>query len=245
MSRSTMTANPRRILIALAVLLAALLAATLAAVRSDTPSGRGAKADAPAKVSTSSSEQAPPDPDVARRKAGDPSAVGRVDAPVVMVEYADFQCPFCGRFARETEPELLRKYVKKGVLRIEWRHFPVFGAESEAAARAGYAAARQKRFWQFHDLAYAKTHQRNSGAFSEDHLVTMARQAGVPDLVRFRRDMKSKDADRAVERDQQEGYRLGVTSTPAFLINGRPILGAQPTAAFEETIEKAEETARK
>lgn len=245
MSRSTMTANRRRIFIALAVLLAALLAATLAAVGSDKPAGRDAKkADAPAEVSTPS-EQTPPGPDVARRQADDAQAIGRVDAPVVMIEYADFQCPFCGKFARETEPELLRKYVEKGVLRIEWRHFPIFGAESEVAARASYAAGRQKKFWEFHHIAFSKPRERNSGEFSEDRLVEMAKEAGVRDLERFRRDMDSKEADRAIERDQQEGYKLGVTSTPAFLINGQPILGAQPTQTFEETIEKAEETARK
>lgn len=72
---------------------------------------------------------------LARRDSGDALAVGRADAPVVMIEYSDFQCPFCGRFARETEPELNRSHVDRGVLRIEWRNFPVFGEESEQAAR--------------------------------------------------------------------------------------------------------------
>lgn len=105
-----------------------------------------------------------------------------------MIEYSDFQCPFCGKFARDVRPALM-KYVEDGDLRIEWRDFPIFGAESEAAAGAGYAAGLQGRFWEFHDVAYAKERERNSGEFATDALVEMARAAGVPDLDRFRVDM--------------------------------------------------------
>lgn len=70
---------------------------------------------------------------LARRGVGDPLAVGRADAPVVMVEYADFKCGYCGKFARDSEPALIKKYVEDGTLRIEWRNFPIFGNQSEAA----------------------------------------------------------------------------------------------------------------
>ncbi len=81
----------------------------------------------------------------------------------MLIEYSDFQCPYCGRFARETKPVLLRDFVERGVLRIEWRNYPIFGEESERAARAAWAAGRQGRFWQFHDLVYAEPRERNSG----------------------------------------------------------------------------------
>jgi protein-disulfide isomerase len=162
-----------------------------------------------------------------------------------MIEYSDFQCPFCGRFARETEPELVRSYVKKGLLRIEWRNFPVFGEESEQAALAGWAAGQQKKFWEFHKVAYSKARERNQGEFADEKLVAMARTAGVRDIEKFRSDMVSDKARAAVRKDQEEGYGLGVTSTPAFLINGKPILGAQPTAAFEQAVEAATEAAGK
>ncbi|WP_371627189.1 DsbA family protein [Streptomyces sp. NBC_01116] len=176
---------------------------------------------------------------LARRDASDALAVGRADAPVVMIEYSDFQCPFCGRFARETKPELLRHYVDKGILRIEWRNFPVFGEESRQAALAGWAAGRQKKFWEFHDVVYAEPRERNSGEFSADRLAAMAREAGVPDLAKFRSDMASDQAREAVEKDQDEGFGLGVSSTPAFLVNGKPILGAQPTDTFKDAVEAA------
>jgi protein-disulfide isomerase len=160
-----------------------------------------------------------------------------------MIEYSDFQCPFCGRFARKTEPELLRSYVDKGVLRIEWRNFPVFGEESEQAALAGWAAGQQKKFWEFHDVAFSQPRERNAGEFSAENLIDMAREAGITDIERFQADMASGKARSTVQKDQEEGYNLGVTSTPAFLVNGRPILGAQPTATFKEAVETAAKAA--
>ncbi|MEV1052561.1 DsbA family protein [Streptomyces sp. NPDC049887] len=174
---------------------------------------------------------------LARRDAADPLALGRADAPVVMVEYADFKCGYCGKFARDTEPELVRKYVEKGVLRIEWRNFPIFGEESEAAARAAWAAGRQGRFWQFHKAAYADGAKERG--FGEQQLRELAAEAEVKDLARFTRDADSEEARQAVARDQEEGYGLGATSTPSFVVNGRPIAGAQPAGTFVDAIEAA------
>src|SRR5699024_5603667 len=72
-----------------------------------------------------------------RRDADDPMAIGDVDAPVVLIDYSDFQCPFCGKFARDTAPELIDEYVDEGILRIEWRDFPYLGDDSWKGARAG------------------------------------------------------------------------------------------------------------
>ncbi|MFH9819957.1 DsbA family protein [Streptomyces sp. NPDC017230] len=232
---------PRRRLrpvLAASVLVVSVVVAVVALV----PGGESADRPATASASDSPSAAPPADPALlalARRESGDPYALGRRDAPVVLLEYSDFQCPFCGRFARETKPELLREYVEKGVLRIEWRNFPVFGAESEQAARAAWAAGRQNRFWEFHDTAYAHPRERGKGDFAEKALVAMAEEAGVEDLDRFRDDLASPAADEAVTRDVEEGYALGVSSTPAFLVNGRPILGAQPTDVFAEAVEAA------
>lgn len=178
-----------------------------------------------------------------RREDGDALAVGKKDAPVVLVEYADYQCSFCGRFTRETQPELVKKYVDAGTLRIEFRNFTVFGADSERAARASWAAGQQGKFWQLHHELYAKT--RKGDALAEDKLVDMARASGVPDIEKFRKDMKSEGAERALKRDQEEGYGLGVQSTPSFLINGRPVAGAMQTKVFEQVIEDAAAAAKK
>ncbi|GHE51992.1 hypothetical protein GCM10018785_22080 [Streptomyces longispororuber] len=174
---------------------------------------------------------------LARRDAKDPLAQGRADAPVVMIEFADFKCGYCGKFARDTEPDLVRKYVEDGTLRIEWRNFPIFGEDSERAARGAWAAGRQGRFWQFHEAAYAEGAKEKG--FGEDRLEELARTAGVKDVARFTRDAGSDAAKAAVRKDQEEGYKLGATSTPSFLINGRPIAGAQPESVFEQAIEAA------
>ncbi|MFI1974877.1 DsbA family protein [Streptomyces wedmorensis] len=177
----------------------------------------------------------------ARRDAADKLALGRADAPVVLVEYADFKCGYCGKFARDTEPVLVRKYVENGTLRIEWRNFPIFGEESEAVARASWAAGQQGRFWEFHKAAYADGAKEKG--FGKDRLAALAQEAGVPDAARFAKDAESQAAREAVRKDQEQGYELGATSTPSFLVNGRPIAGAQPLETFTEAIEAAAKAA--
>lgn len=180
---------------------------------------------------------------LARRKQGDPLALGPTDAPVVMVEYADFQCPFCGRFARETQPRLVDEYVRRGLLRIEWRDLPYLGPDSFRAALAGRAAAAQGRFWAFHHAVYAKERPVNGGSLDEEGLRAIARSAGL-DLQRYDRDRRAGRARQAMRKDLDEGTGLGITSTPAFVINGTPVIGAQPYAAFKSVIDAAITRAR-
>ncbi|WP_405658131.1 DsbA family protein [Streptomyces sp. RK9] len=180
---------------------------------------------------------------LARRDAKDPLAQGKADAPVVMIEYADFKCGFCGKFARDTEPDLVKKYVEDGTLRIEWRNFPIFGEDSERAARGAWAAGRQGKFWQFHEAAYADGAKEKG--FGDGRLKELAREAGVGDVERFARDAGSDAARAAVKKDQEEGYKLGATSTPSFIVNGQPIAGAQPDAVFEQAIDAAKAEAGK
>jgi protein-disulfide isomerase len=192
----------------------------------------GVRTDAPAPVPSDDPLLA-----VTRREAGDPLAKGAVDAPVVIVEYSDFQCPFCGRFARETAPVLEQEYVDEGLVRIEWRDFPYLGPESTLAAQAGRAAAAQDRFWQFHDAMYADQPAPNSGSLTEERLVEVAREVGL-DVDRFRRDLASESVAAAVQDDFTEGQSIGVTGTPAFLVNGRPVMGAQPVEVFRQLIDQ-------
>ncbi|WP_432096497.1 DsbA family protein [Streptomyces sp. bgisy100] len=234
----------RGIVIGIGVAFAALLLGFLSQFATGSSDGSGGAGDTASDAGSSSSEA-----DtyaqlakLARRDPGDKLAQGRADAPVVMIEYADFGCSFCGKFARDTEPDLVKKYVDRGVLRIEWRNLPIFGKASERAARASWAAGRQGRFWEFHKAAYADEDSKAKG-FGADRLDALAREAGVDDLRRFRNDLDSAAARKAVRRDQQEGYRLGASSTPSFLVNGRPIAGAQPPEAFAQAIDAAREAA--
>lgn len=175
---------------------------------------------------------------LARRQYGDPAALGRVDAPVVVVEYADFQCPFCGQFARQTQPRLVSDYVEKGLVRLEWRDLPYLGPESQAAARAARAAGDQGRFWQFHDAVYAAQRGVNSGALSDPALRAIASRLGL-DLARFDADRASAATAGAISRDQREATSFGIDSTPAFIVGGTPVLGAQPYDVFKQAIDAA------
>ncbi|MEV4435258.1 DsbA family protein [Streptomyces sp. NPDC049555] len=223
---------------AIVALLVALVAAGIA-IGKGSSGGSGTQASAdpqpaydPQQATYDKLEQA-----TSRRKQGDALAVGKPDAPVVLVEWADYQCSYCGRFTRETQPQLIKKYVDAGVLRIEFRNFPIFGKDSERAARASWAAGKQGRFWQLHDLLFAE--HRKGDALAEDKLADLARSAGVADLEKFRADLGSDEAAAAVKKDQEEGYSLGVQSTPSFLVGGRPLAGAQPLKEFEAAIAQA------
>ncbi|MFD0920642.1 DsbA family protein [Saccharopolyspora rosea] len=177
-----------------------------------------------------------------RREPGDPLAMGSPDAPVVLIEYEDFRCPYCSKFATGVEPQLVDEYVRTGVLRIEWRDFPIFGDESVEMAKAGRAAARQGRFWQFHDAAYRMAYSIDHGtrktAFPDERIQQIARDAGIADLARFNTDRQDPEVVQDIRVDLAEGQELGASSTPSFLINGQAILGAQPLEEFVSVIEQ-------
>lgn len=223
--------------LAIAVVAAIALLATLVGTRdSDDSEPTGAASSGQAGDSGQTSDEGWAQ--LARREADDPMALGEVDAPVVMLAYSEFQCPFCGKFARDTEPALIEKYVEDGTLRIEWRDFPYLGPESTTAAQGGRAAAAQDSFWAFHDEMYANPLPPNSGNLDEDHLAGIAAELGL-DVEQFRADMSSAATEQAIGDDFSQGQEIGVTGTPAFVINGVPVIGAQPTEVFEQAIEQA------
>ncbi|MEV0255186.1 DsbA family protein [Streptomyces sp. NPDC050732] len=235
----------RNIAIGAGVAVAAVLLGVASYTATKPDSGGGTVKEAAAGAAPSAEQEAGVYPELeklARRDAKDPLARGRADAPVVMVEYADFKCGFCGKFARDTEPGLVKKYVDEGTLRIEWRNFPIFGEDSERAARGAWAAGRQGRFWQFHEAAYAEGAKEKG--FGEGRLTELAKEAGVKDVGRFVKDLDSDAAEAAVKKDQEEAYGLGAASTPSFLINGRPVSGAQPDQVFDQAIEAAARQAK-
>ncbi|GHB59211.1 hypothetical protein GCM10010331_53910 [Streptomyces xanthochromogenes] len=239
-SRPAAPAKSRKPFLIWAAVVAAAAVLGIASYQASSPDPKPTVNDSAASASASDPAAAGAHPELmklARRDAKDPLAQGRADAPVVMIEYADFKCSYCGKFARDTEPQLVKKYVDNGTLRIEWRNFPIFGAESEAAARGAWAAGQQGKFWQFHAAAYAEGAKEKG--FGGDRLKELAKEAGVPDAARFETDLDSDAAKAAVKKDQDEAYALGASSTPSFLINGTPLAGAQPMAEFAQVIEAA------
>jgi protein-disulfide isomerase len=181
---------------------------------------------------------APAAPPAATRVPGDPFALGRPDAPVAIVEWADFQCPYCAQYTTETEPALIAQYVNTGKVRLEWRDFPFLGPESTKAAVAARAAGRQGRFWQYHDALYAEQHPENSGAVTDAYLVGLAGRLKL-DTARFTADMADRALAAQVSADKADGTRRGVNGTPAFVVDGELVSGAQPLADFQKAIDAA------
>lgn len=209
----------------------------LVAAKGDDATASGGTRDA---GHTAESSEAPGPLDrLARREDGDPLALGATDAPVTLVMYSDFRCPFCAKYTRDTEPLLVDRYVHDGVLRIEWRDFPIFGDQSVAAARAGRAAGAQGRFWEFNHAVAAAAPPRGHPEMTERTLIDFAKQAGVPDIARFTAELRDGTHDAAIGADLVEGQSIGVSSTPAFVINGVPVLGAQPLEEFTRVIDAA------
>lgn len=243
-----MTGSTRRtVTVAVAVIVALAVVLIAASMSGGSPSpnaagnGSAGSGAAGGPTGTAAGNVAPvvgPITGLERRQAGDPLAQGKVDAPVVMVVFSDFQCPFCGRFARQTEPTLVKTYVQTGILRIEWRDFPYLGPDSTTAAYAGRAAAAQGKFWQFHDAVYATQFEPNSGALSSSNIDKIATGLGL-DMTRFHADMASAAVQQAVAADFALGQRIGVTGTPTFVINGTPVVGAQPLSVFSQVIDAA------
>jgi protein-disulfide isomerase len=156
---------------------------------------------------------------------------GRADAPVTIVKFEDFHCPFC-KEAQHTLAQLLSKYPDR--VKLAHKDFPI--DELHPAARAGHVAARcaaeQGKFWSFHDLLFA-----NGPKAAPADLRNYAQAAGV-DITSFEQCLASGRFVAAVEKDVADGKRAGVTGTPAFYINGRMLAGAQPIEAFVKLIEE-------
>ncbi|WP_017570577.1 DsbA family protein [Nocardiopsis halotolerans] len=177
--------------------------------------------------------------DLARRDGGDPHAMGPVDAPVVMVVYSDYNCPYCGHWVSQTQPELVEAYVDPELLRIEWREFPYLGENSRLLARGAIAAGNQDRFWEYHARVY-DAQEDFTGDTDEvrANMLGLAGELGL-DTEAFARDLDATESTEAVERDFAEGQDMGMSGTPAFVINGDPVLGAQPLEAFTTSVDAA------
>jgi protein-disulfide isomerase len=179
---------------------------------------------------------------LATREPGDPRALGSADAPIVMIEWADFLCPFCGVFARDTEPELIARYVDEGLLRIEWRDLPFQGEQAVLAAIGGQAAAQQDAFWEYHEAMFAANLRSAENRVDDAFLLDVASDLGL-DVSRFASDLADPVLFERVRSDAELGQALGISGTPAFIIGGYPLIGAQPIESFHQVIAVAADDA--
>ncbi len=165
-------------------------------------------------------------------------AWGPEGAAVVIQDFSDFQCPYCGKHSLETVPQLIARYANNPNVRYEFHPFAFIGPESVDAAAAAFCAADQEKFWPFHDTVFANQNGENLGAFSKDNLRKIAQAAGL-DMGAFNKCFDSGEKRRNVNDYLAAGRKLGVQSTPTFYINGQQVLGAQPASQFSALIDQA------
>ncbi|MEL4505608.1 thioredoxin domain-containing protein [Luteococcus sp. H138] len=232
-------------LTALSVVLAAMLAtqsSELKSLRAQQPASAQPVASGSAEPAAEAQPSQNPEAIAAmkklpRRAPEDPTAKGKVDAPVVMIEWSDFRCPFCSVWSRETAPKL-QPYIDSGSLRIEHRDLVLFGVESLNTAMAARAAGNQGKFWEFYDAVHAKAPTSGHPTIKQADLLAFAKTAGVPDLARFTKESTSAETRAAVAKDDAEARKLGLNGTPAFVINTTYLSGAQPLEVFSQVIEQ-------
>lgn len=174
---------------------------------------------------------------VERRDPDDPLAMGPVDAPVTLIVFSDYQCPYCAKWSHETLPAL-QPHIDAGDLRLEWRDVNIFGAASERGARATYAAALQGEFQAMHTALFADGMARSETELSDDRLQDLAVDLGL-DGDQFEADYHAEHTLTEVGRNQHLGLELGAFTTPAFIFGGTPIVGAQPTEVFTTQMDQA------
>ena len=169
---------------------------------------------------------APLEATVNRIKTGGNTSKGPDNAPIKIVEYSDFECPYCSRMVDPIH-QLVAKYPTQ--IQVTFKQFPLsFHKNAQKAAEASLAAAEQGKFWEYHDLLF-----QNLKALQEDKLILYAGQVGL-NVETFTAALKSGKYAAAVKAEMAEGQSIGVRGTPSFYVNGRKYNGGRDLAGFEK-----------
>jgi protein-disulfide isomerase len=178
------------------------------------------------------------------------NSMGDPNAPVTIVEYSDFQCPYCRNFWENTESQIIENYIKSGKVYFTYRSMGNFvsdninkslstiNTESEDAAHAAYCAGDENKYWEYHDMLFTNWNGENQGAFARKRLDAYA-DALALDTAAFKACMDSNKYMDLVKQDGLDGLQAGVNGTPSFVINGKLVEGAQPYSVFQQEIEAA------
>lgn len=171
----------------------------------------------------------------------DAPIMGDPDAPVTIVEYSDYQCPFCARHFQETMPQLVKTYVDTGKARYVFKDFPLTSIHPEApvaheAARCAREIGGDEAYWDMHDRLFESQEKWAGNPQHAALFKTFAADLGLDSAV-FDECLVSGRYASAIQADVQEGAGFGVTGTPAFYINGQPLSGAQPYGVFVQVID--------
>lgn len=189
---------------------------------------------------------APPNltPENLTLSAGDNPSKGNQNAKLTLIEFSDYQCPFCGRYFRETLPQIEKDYINTGKLKYVLRDFPLESIHKNAfkAAEAANCAGEQGKYWEMHDRLFQNQNQLGAG-----ELPKYAQAIGL-NLSAFRECLDNGKQVAEIRKDMEDGQRAGVQGTPTFFLGVqepdgktikvlRTIVGAQPYAQFKDAIE--------
>jgi protein-disulfide isomerase len=176
-------------------------------------------------------------------KQGSP-IIGNPTAPVTLIEFGDFQCEFCARFAKVTEPAINATYIQTGKVNMVFKHFVTHGSDSVTAAIASQCANEQGQFWNFYKMIYENQGPENSGWANTENMKKFASQIPRLDKQKFDSCIDSQKYKSLVDNDMTIGVSLGMQGTPSFIIvksdGSKPetLLGAQPFPSFQSIIDK-------
>lgn len=243
-SRHTLEAKYRRsriwngVLAAVVAFLGIVVAAQMLPGQSPTSGTPGASGATGGDQSTGE-QSSGGDMDFVRRDADDPRAIGDVDAPLVLTEWIDLRCPFCGSFSRDTLPTLIEGYVETGRVRIEYTDVAYFGEQSEDASVAAQAAANQDKYVDYISAVFDAAPEKGHADLPRDVLVEFAEKVDMPDIERFTADLDDPQLRARAEADTRTAQQLGVSAVPFFVAGDSAMSGAQPVASFREYLDDA------
>ncbi|HET9807872.1 MAG TPA: thioredoxin domain-containing protein [Nitrososphaeraceae archaeon] len=172
------------------------------------------------------------------------SALGDEQAKITIVEFADYQCPFCAKFNKETKDSLIQNFVDTGKVKFLFKDLIVNDRPNDKAstlaAAASYCAAEQGKYWEYNDELYKNSQGENTGWITKDNLKQFANNIRVPDLMRFSDCVESGKYNMIVNENDSLAKNIGLSSTPTFIFyNGTTpvaVQGAQPYELFEQVI---------
>lgn len=167
------------------------------------------------------------------------NSMGEESAPVTIIEYSDFNCGFCKKFHSETFSRIVDDYVKTGKVKVSYKHYPFLAPSSMWKAEAAECASEQGKFWDYHNALFnGKVNGQGDETVVKQALSTLAIELQL-DVNKFNECMSAGKVTAQVQADASEGEQMGVRGTPSFLINGTPLVGAQPYEAFKQAIDAA------
>lgn len=244
LDRPTLERRYRRVRVAAVLLGATALFLGVALGTEGFRGAPGGAASANPSDSTAEAGQQTQCPVEDRRDAKDPRALGAVGAPIVLHEWTDFRCPYCGAFSRDTLPVLISEYVDTGKVRLEIHDAALVGGDNSVLiAAAARSAGAQGKYFEFYDAVYqAAAKQTESHAeFDVAALTQLAQTAGVADIAAFTASVESGEFEEAVRAETQEAQQLGVTGVPFFATTGcgKVVSGAQSIDAFRASLDEA------